>query len=70
MASTSKRQQTMAKRNRELAVKEKRALKQAKKYAAAQIRKGEPIDPSLVPPGFSMPAPADEPEPTPAPAES
>jgi hypothetical protein len=65
MASSSKRQQTMAKRNRELAVKEKRALKAAKKYAQAQIRKGEPIDPALVPPGFSLPTTSDEPEPTP-----
>ncbi len=49
MASTSKRQQTMAKRNREMAVKEKRAIKQAKKYAAAQARKGEPLNPALIP---------------------
>ena len=41
MASTSKRQQTAAKRNRELAVKEKRALKLAKKYAAAAERTGK-----------------------------
>ncbi len=38
MASSSKRQQTMAKRNREQAVKEKAALKLQKKYAAAQER--------------------------------
>ena len=40
MASTSKRQQTMAKRNREQAVREKRARKLAKKYAAAAERNG------------------------------
>ena len=40
MASSSKRQQTAAKRNRELKVKEKRALKLAKKYAAAHERNG------------------------------
>jgi hypothetical protein len=38
MASKSRRQQTMAKRNREQAVKEKTALRLAKKYAAAQER--------------------------------
>jgi hypothetical protein len=40
MASSSKRQQTMAKRNREQAVREKRARKLAKKYAAAAERSG------------------------------
>jgi hypothetical protein len=39
MASTSKRQQTMAKRNREQAVKERAELKRQKKYAAAAARK-------------------------------
>jgi hypothetical protein len=38
MASSSKRQQTMAKRNREQAVKEKAALRLEKKYAAAKER--------------------------------
>jgi hypothetical protein len=40
MASSSKRQQTWAKRTREQAVKEKRARKLAKKYAAAAERNG------------------------------
>jgi len=38
MASKSKRQQTMAKRDREQAVKAKTALRLQKKYAAAQER--------------------------------
>jgi hypothetical protein len=38
---STKRQQTMAKRARELKVKERRALKLEKKYAAAAARKGE-----------------------------
>jgi hypothetical protein len=38
MASNSKRQQTMAKRNREQAVKEKTAKRLEKKYAAAKER--------------------------------
>jgi hypothetical protein len=45
MASSSKRRQTMAKMNRERAVKEKRALKQekkeARKQAAAEAQNGE-----------------------------
>jgi hypothetical protein len=41
MASTSKRQQTMAKRNRERAVREKRERKLVKKYAAAAERTGK-----------------------------
>lgn len=45
MASNKKRQQTMAKRNREQAVKERRALKQAKKHAAAAERKADSADP-------------------------
>jgi len=45
MASSSKRQQTAAKRNRELKIKEKRALKLAKKYAAAQERNG--VEPTV-----------------------
>jgi hypothetical protein len=39
MGSTSKRQQTIAKRNREQAVRERRALKLAKKHAAAEARR-------------------------------
>lgn len=42
MASSSKRQQTMAKRNREQAVREKRELKLAKKHAAAAARNAPP----------------------------
>lgn len=38
MSSKSKRQQTMAKRNREQAVEEKRRLKREKKQAAAAAR--------------------------------
>jgi len=41
MASKSKRQQTMAKRNREQAVKEKTALRLQKKYAASQERQAK-----------------------------
>jgi hypothetical protein len=44
MASTSKRQQTMAKRNREQAVKEKTAKRLEKKYAAAKKRQEEAIE--------------------------
>jgi hypothetical protein len=48
MASSSKRRQTMAKINRERAVKEKRALKQekkeARKQAAANAQNGTPAD--------------------------
>ena len=45
MATNKKRQQTMAKRNREQAVKERRALKQAKKHAAAAERRAQNGDP-------------------------
>jgi hypothetical protein len=45
MASSSKRQQTFAKRSRELAVKEKRARKLEKKYAAAVARTGKAEEP-------------------------
>jgi hypothetical protein len=38
---STKRQQTMAKRARELKVKERRALKLEKKYAAAAARKAD-----------------------------
>jgi hypothetical protein len=41
MSSKSKRQQTMAKRNREHAVEEKRWLKREKKQAAAAARSDE-----------------------------
>ena len=48
MASRSARRQTIAKINRERAVKEKRALKRAKKearrQAAADARNGEAVD--------------------------
>lgn len=48
MASSSKKRQTIAKRNRERAVKEKRALKQekkeARKLAAAEARNGTTAD--------------------------
>ena len=41
--STTKRQQTMAKRNRERAVEEKRTLKRLKKQAAREAKAaGEP----------------------------
>ena len=51
MSSTSKRQTTMAKRNREQAVKEKTARRLAKKYAAAEARKedAEAAEPQLRP---------------------
>jgi hypothetical protein len=47
MASSSKRQQTMAKRNREQAVREKRELKLAKKHAAAIARNAPPAEVEL-----------------------
>jgi hypothetical protein len=47
MASSSKRQQTMAKRNREQAVREKRELKLAKKHAAAIARNAPPEEVEL-----------------------
>jgi hypothetical protein len=47
MASKSKRQQTMAKRNREHAVKEKAALRLQKKYAAAQERQAKAAEEEL-----------------------
>lgn len=72
MASSSKRQQTMAKRNREQAVREKRELKLAKKHAAAIARNAPPEEIELVGPlseGFvagNGTPPADEvPEDTP-----
>jgi hypothetical protein len=50
MASSSKRQQTMAKRNREQAVREKRELKLAKKHAAAAERNAPPEEIELTGP--------------------
>ena len=50
MASSSKRQQTMAKRNREQAVREKRELKLAKKHAAAAARNAPPEEIELTGP--------------------
>jgi len=43
MASTSKRRQTMAKMNRERALKEKREMKQERKDAKKQARLAEEI---------------------------
>jgi hypothetical protein len=52
MSSSAKRQQTMAKRNREQAVRERRALKQEKKQAAAAVRRakadGTYVEPEVV----------------------
>jgi hypothetical protein len=66
MASTSKRQQTMAKRNREQAVREKRELKLAKKHAAAAARNAPPEEVELYGPlsenGASPPEDTDLPE--------
>jgi hypothetical protein len=44
MSPVSKRQQTMAKRNREHAVQEKRTLKREKKRAAAAARAAAKAD--------------------------
>ncbi len=59
MASSSKRQQTMAKRNREQAVREKRELKLAKKHAAAAARNAPPEEIELFGPlaPNNLPAP-------------
>ena len=79
MASSSKRQQTMAKRNREQAVREKRELKLAKKHAAAAARNAPPEEVELYGPlsenglaaapvdtdSQEAPADTDLPEPTP-----
>lgn len=46
MASTSKQKTTMAKRNRENAVRERRLQKQAKKEARKQAAAGSPTGPS------------------------
>ena len=63
MASSSKRQQTMAKRNREQAVREKRELKLAKKHAAAIARNTPPEEVELYGPlaenGLTRPPSAD-----------
>ena len=63
MASSSKRQQTMAKRNREQAVREKRELKLAKKHAAAAARNAPPEEIELTGPlaeGWVPEKPAEE----------
>jgi hypothetical protein len=63
MASSSKRQQTMAKRNREQAVREKRELKLAKKHAAALARNAPPEEIELtgpLAPGFVRDTPPAE----------
>jgi hypothetical protein len=56
MGSSSKRQTTMAKMNRERRVKEKRALKQEKKDArkqlAAEEAEGGPVDDAVDEPLF------------------
>jgi len=66
MASSSKRQQTMAKRNREQAVREKRELKLAKKHAAAIARNTPPEEIELYGPlaenGLTRPPDPDLPE--------
>jgi hypothetical protein len=48
MGSSSKRQQTFAKKNREQKVREKRALKLEKKHAAAAARQAKAAE-SLLP---------------------
>ncbi len=50
MASSSKKRTTMAKHNRENAVRERRARKQAKKDARKQAAAGIPSGPSDTPP--------------------
>jgi hypothetical protein len=57
MSSSSKRQQTMAKRARELEVKERRTRKREKKQAAAAARNAEPAEETLpAPPVDDEPA--------------
>jgi hypothetical protein len=46
MASSSKQRTTMAKRNRENAVRERRLRKQAKKEARKQAAEGPPTGPT------------------------
>src|SRR5205814_4492121 len=63
--STAKRQQTMAKRNRERSVEEKRTLKRLRKHAARSERAaGElrELDPYAVPSASVEPEPEGEPE--------
>ena len=48
MGSNQKRQQTMAKRSREQAVRERRERKLAKKHAAAAERRAQSGDPQQV----------------------
>jgi hypothetical protein len=64
MSSSSKRQQTMAKRAREQRVKERRALKLEKKHAAAVARHEKAAEAALAafpkrPPGFPQTPPED-----------
>ena len=76
MASSSKRQQTMAKRNREQAVREKRELKLAKKHAAAIARNAPPEEVELFGPlartngDTDLPAPPADADLPAAPAET
>jgi hypothetical protein len=51
MASSSKRKTTMAKLNRESAVRERRLRKQAKKEARKQAAAAPPSEPSDTPTG-------------------
>jgi hypothetical protein len=51
MASSSKKKTTMAKHNREAAVRERRARKQAKKDARKQAAAGQASGPSETPTG-------------------
>jgi hypothetical protein len=51
MASSSKKKTTMAKHNREAAVRERRARKQAKKEARKQAAAGPASGPSDAPTG-------------------
>jgi hypothetical protein len=51
MASSSKKKTTMAKHNRENAVRERRLRKQAKKDARKQAAAGPPSGPSDTPTG-------------------
>jgi hypothetical protein len=64
MSSSSKRQQTMAKRAREHSVKERRALK-AEKKLAARMAKAAGLDPSQDVPAPEGDEPAEQDSPTP-----
>jgi peptidoglycan hydrolase CwlO-like protein len=62
--ATKKRQQTFAKRKRELEVQEKRALKREKKQAAAAARALEaageaPVEPTEIEPEYVPGAPTE-----------